>query len=131
MLNFPLTFSLMTFSVSGFLAINMSSTWTDITISNFPFSYFVNKMYSSALLLFRLHALTKSLANSLSHNIPASTFPYINFLSRIQYSLRNSSLIIPKYTMPSGHSIYTSTSVLGWICFASTSHNSAIHPLSS
>ena len=78
-----------------------------------------------------MYSLTKYLANSLSHNSAASRFPYINFPNKIQYYLRNSSLIIPKYTMPSGHLIYILTSILGWINAASASHNSAIYPLSS
>ena len=131
MLNFSLIFSLINFSVYGFLAINMSPTWTEITSSNFPFSSFRKKMHESALILFRFHSLTKYFANGISHNSAASTFPYIDFHSKIQYYLRNSSLIIPKSTMPSGHSIYISTSILGWINAASTSHNSVIHPSSS
>ena len=89
------------------------------------------KMHDSALLLFWLYSLSKYLANSIIHNSAASTFMYIKFPSRIQYSLRKSPLIIPKYTMPSGHSVYISTSILGCINADSTSHNSAIYPSSS
>ena len=127
MLNFSLIFSLMTFSVSVFPAINMSSTWTDITSFKLFFSYFRNKIHDSALLILRLHSLTKYLAKSISHNITESTFPYINFPSRIQYSLRNSLLIIPKSNMLSGHSIYILTSILGCRNSAYASHNSAIN----
>ena len=130
MLNLYLLFYLMNFSVSVLPDINTSYTWTDITSSNFPFSYFLKKMNKFSLLLFRLHLLTKYFSNIISHNSTASTFTYINFPRKIKYYFRNSSLMIPKSIMPSVHSIYISTSVLGCRNAASTSHNSAIHPSS-
>ena len=77
MLNFSLIFSLIFCSFSGLPAMNTSSTWNNITSSNHPFSSSWNKIYNSDLILFRLNLLTKVLANSLSHDSSASTFPYI------------------------------------------------------
>ena len=75
--------------------------------------------------------MTKYLANSLSHNSATSTFPYIHFPSKMQYSYRNSLVVIPKYTMPSGRSMHISTSILGFKNASSMSHSSATHTSSS
>ena len=93
--------------------MNVSSTWTDITISDFPFSYFLNKMHESALILFRLHSLTKYLAKSLSHNSFASTFPYIDFPIKMQYYSRKYLVMIPKSKITSGYSLCILTYILG------------------
>ena len=91
----------MTFSVSGLPYINTSSRWTDITSSKLPFLYFLNKIHESAFIIFSLNLLTKYFVNSPSHKSAASRFPYIDSPSKMQYSFRNSSLMIPKYSMTS------------------------------
>ena len=85
--------------------MNKSSTWTDITSYNLPFSFFLKKIQESELLIFRLHLLTKYLVNSSIHNSAASTFPYIDFPSNIKYYSINTFIMINKYMMPSGHSM--------------------------
>ena len=121
----------MFFYVSGLSAMNKPSTWTDITSYNFPLPYSLKKIQESALIIFGLHSVTKYLANSLRHNIPVSTFPYIDFYRKIQYSYRNYYVMIPKSTMPSGHLMNISTSILGCRNAAYTPPISTIHTKSS
>ena len=98
---------------------------------NFPLSYFLYKMQDSALIIFRFHLLIEYLAISINHNRSASTFSYIDFPSRIQYSPRNYFVMIPRSTMPSGHSMNISTGIPGCINAASISYISSNHTSSS
>ena len=131
MFKLSLMFSFVFFNFSGLLAMNTSSIWSDITIYNLPFSSYLNKIQESALLLFRFHYLTKHLAKILSHNSTASTFPYMEFPSKIQYSSINSFVMIPKSTVPSVHLMYISTSIFRCSNVPSVLHSYAIHPSSS
>ena len=111
--------------------LSQQSTWTDITSFKFLFSSFLNKVQDSALIFFRLHSLTKYLAKSLIHNSAASTFPYIDFPIQMQYSSRKVLVMITKSKMPSGHSMYILTYILGHRNGDFASHCFAIHPSSS
>ena len=78
-----------------------------------------------------LHYLIKYLENSLNHKRAEYMFPYTEFTNRTKYSSRNYFVIITSSTMPSGHSMNTSTGISGCINAASVSHSLCSHPSSS
>ena len=64
---------------------------------------------------------------SLNGQRAASTFLYIDFTSRMQYYPKNSFMMMPSSTMPSGHLMKFSTNISGCRHTASTSNSSATH----
>ena len=127
MLKIGLILSLIFSNVYRFPAMKASSTWTDITNSNLPMSHFLMENAWVGLPFFWLHSLIKYLDGSLNHKRNASTFLYIYFPIKIQYSPINSFVMIPRSTILSGHSVNISTIILGWRNSYSTSYSWETH----
>ena len=81
-------------------------------------------MQKPALILVMLNSRIKYQASSVNHKIAAYMFLYIEFPNMMQYHYINVFVMMPRSTMPSGHSINISTDISGCRNATSASHSS-------
>ena len=84
-------------------------------------------MQDSAWILVMSHSLMKYLARSINHKRAASTFLYNEFPNSMKYSLGDYSVMVPRYTIPSGHPMNISNDIYGCINANPVPHIVASH----